>query len=195
MKYDPDKHHRRSIRLPGYDYSSSGAYFITICTHQRACLFGAVVDGEMQLNECGQIVRSYWLKLPNHHSHLHLDKFVIMPNHVHGILVLTDNPVGAGFDVKATSHSNQSLAKPAPTNASAHMKRHGIPEIIRGFTTFSARCINQHRKMIGVPVWPRNYYEHIVRNDESLRRLRQYIHNNPLSWQEDQLHPAVSSKW
>ena len=210
MKYDPQKHHRRSIRLQGYDYTSPGAYFITICTHQRQCLFGEIVDGEMQLNEFGIVARSHWMKLPQHHSHLQLDAFVVMPNHVHGILVLTDR-VGAGFDTGIGCTDTLS-AKPAPTDVSVSTKRHGIPEIIRGFKTFSARRINQMRKVgagfdtgIGCTntlsakpaptVWQRNYYEHIIRNDIALAHIQQYIDNNPRSWQQDQLHPNNPSKW
>jgi hypothetical protein len=109
--------------------------------------------------------------------------------------VLTDNPVGAGFDSNSVDHPAELSAKPAPTHRSAPTSHHGIPEIIRGFKTFSACCINQRRKIRGVPLWQRNYYEHIIRNDASLQLIRQYIHNNPLSWQEDQLHPACPSKW
>lgn len=195
MKYNPEKHHRRSLRLQGYDYSSAGMYFITICTDQRQCWFGEIAEGEMRLNEYGQIARSHWLKLPRYHPHLQLDAFVVMPNHIHGILALNDNSVGAGFDGNPLDHPDELSAKPAPTNLLAQASRHGIPEIIRGFKTFSARCFNQHRKMRGVPLWQRNYYEHIIRNDASLQLIRQYIHNNPLSWQEDQLNPDCPSKW
>ncbi|WP_199322582.1 transposase [Leptolyngbya sp. FACHB-321] len=100
MKYDPEKHHRRdakrrqrrTIRLQGYDYASAGLYFITICTHQRQCLLGEIVEGEMQLNDFGQVARSHWMSLPKYHSHLQLDAFVVMPNHVHGILALNEPP-------------------------------------------------------------------------------------------------------
>lgn len=167
MKYDPEKHHRKSIRLQGYDYTSAGMYFITLCSQQRECLFGEIVDGEMRLNEYGQIVRSYWLKLPNHHPRLQLDAFVVMPNHMHGILVLTDTPVGAGFGRNIMHHTDKSSAKPAPTPPasnviSAYAHRHGIPEMIRGFKTFSARSINQRREMTGVSVWQRNYYVRVA---------------------------------
>ncbi len=147
------------------------------------------------VSEYGQIVRSYWLKLPRYYSHLQLDAFVVMPNHIHGILVCADNSVGAGFDSDPVAHAAELSAKPAPTHLSAQTSRHGIPEMIRGFKTFSARCINQRRKMQGVPLWQRNYYEHIIRNDESLQLIRQYIDNNPLSWQEDEFHPDCLSKW
>ncbi|MDX2244986.1 MAG: transposase [Leptolyngbyaceae cyanobacterium bins.302] len=191
MKYNPNQHHRRSIRLKGYDYASSGAYFITICSHQRQCLFGEIVDGEMQLSKFGEIVRSYWLNLPKYHPRLQLDAFVVMPNHIHGILVLSDIPVGAGLDNQLVDLTNKSSAKPAPTNPTEPINHPGIPEIIRRFKTFSARRINQRRKMVGTPVWQRNYYDRIIRNDEALQAIRQYVHNNPLSWQEDQLHPDV----
>jgi len=170
----PTRHHRRSLRLKGYDYSQAGAYFVTICTRGRACLFGEIVEGEMRLNECGQAVAWTWHDLPNHVANAELDAFVVMPNHVHGIIVLTDAPVGAG-------------SEPAPTT----MKRHALPEIIRQFKAFSARRINQRRETTGLPLWQRNYYEHVIRNDESLRRIRQYIADNPARWALDRENPAA----
>lgn len=169
MGYNPDKHHRRSLRLPNHDYASTGLYFITACTYQRQCLFGEIRDSEMHLNELGHIVRSHWLRLPQYHRHLQLDAFVVMPNHIHGILILTN-------------------ADPAPTLEGGGRSRAGIGEIIRGFKTFSARRINQIRKVKGIPVWQRNYYEHIIRNKTAWQRICQYIQNNPASWQTDQLH-------
>lgn len=169
MKYDPDKHHRRSIRLQGYDYAQSGAYFITLCTWQRQRLFGEIVNNEMQLNNYGEIIQFHWDSLPKHHDYLELDEFIIMPNHVHGILVLTDNPTCK--------------------------KRHGLPEIIRGFKTFSARRINKIRRLSGVPVWQRGYYEHIIRQEKSLMAIREYIVKNPLSWEEDELYCDRPNAW
>jgi len=90
MKYDPDIHHRRSIRLKHYDYSQPGAYFVTIVTHQRQCLFGKNFNGKMQLNECGEITNQFWMEIPKHYPHASLDEFVIMPNHIHGIIILND---------------------------------------------------------------------------------------------------------
>ena len=170
---DPEKHRRRSLRLRDYDYSQAGAYFVTICTHNRTCLFGDIVDGEMRLNEDGRLAQSVWEALPKHYSHVELDAVVVMPNHVHGIIVLTATPVGAGF-------------KPAST-------RHGLPEIVRAFKTFSGRRINQSRSTPGTPVWQRNYYEHVIRNDAALNRLRQYIAENPARWAEDPENPARQS--
>jgi putative transposase len=173
MRYDSNKRHRRSIRLRDYDYAQAGAYFITICVHDRRCLFGDVVDGEMRLNELGLIVTECWGDLPNHYPHIELDIFVVMPNHVHGIVILKD---GLGVDVGAG-------LKPAPTN------RHALPEIIRGLKTFSSRRINQQRKTPGLPVWQRNYYEHIIRNQDDLDHTRQYILDNPAKWPEDEENP------
>jgi putative transposase len=160
-------HRRRSIRLANYDYSSAGAYFVTICTHKHACLFGENLGGLIRLSDYGSIVQEAWNSLPTHYSHVVLDAFVIMPNHIHGIIVLADGPVGAGF-------------KPAPTPGT----RHALPEIVRAFKTFSARRINDFRANRG-PVWQRNYYEHVVRNEATLNRIRQYIIDNPARWADD----------
>ena len=95
MDTNRNRHHRHSLRLKDFDYSQTGAYFLTLCTQKRACLFGDVVDGEMRLNDAGRVVEQCWLEIPNHFPRLDLDAFVVMPNHVHGILVITDGPVGA----------------------------------------------------------------------------------------------------
>ena len=173
MNYDPDKHHRRSIRLRGYDYEQAGAYFTTICIHDRRSMFGEVEHEQMRLNPYGHIVTECWCDLVKHYPNVELDAFVVMPNHVHGIIVLTDDDnVGAGL-------------KPAPTG------RHGLPEIVRAFKTFSARRINQMRNTPGVPVWQRNYYEHVIRNEEDLEDIRQYIVGNPAQWPEDVENPDL----
>jgi REP element-mobilizing transposase RayT len=174
MKYDPEKHHRRSIRLKGYDYSQQGAYFVTICTKNRACLFGEIQQGQMNLNDLGKVVNDTWGNLPNHYAYIELDTFVIMPNHIHGIILLSDilvGAIGAGL-------------KPAPTTATI-TKRQPLSEIIRALKTFSARRINAYRNTVGSPVWQRNYYEHIIRDEDSLDCIRQYIMDNPKNWQSD----------
>ncbi len=168
MSDNPDSHHRRSLRLKGYDYSQAGAYFVTICTHGKECLFGEVIGSEMEVNEIGQKVQAVWDGLPVHYPHVATDAFVVMPNHVHGVVV-----IGAGL-------------KPAPT------KRHGLFEIVRAFKTFSARRINESRETSGTPVWQRNYYEHVIRNDADYNRIAEYVANNPQRWTEDVLHPLFS---
>ncbi|MGJ3249220.1 MAG: hypothetical protein ACFE0I_24490 [Elainellaceae cyanobacterium] len=128
MNYDPAKHHRHSIRLKGFDYTTSGAYFITICTHHRECLFGEIVNGTMQLNPLGQIGQRHWLKLPNHYRHLSLDKFIIMPDHIHGILVLHDGDVGthvgAGLGNTFVVNADTVVSKPAPTELMGQSPSH-----------------------------------------------------------------------
>lgn len=177
MKYNPEIHHRRSIRLPGYDYSRAGSYFITICARNRECLFGEIVGGKMRLNGAGEIVESVWNGLPEHYPHVLLDAMVVMPNHVHAIIVLT--PVEAGL-------------KPAPTATTA--KRHGVPEIVRAWKTFSARRINGTRRTPDATIWQHNYWEHIVRNVSEMDRIREYIKNNPAQWELDKLHPGQSMR-
>ena len=142
-----------------------------------------IVDGEMRLNAFGEIVVRTWHDLPNHVANVQLDAFVVMPNHVHGIIVITDNSVvdsvGAGSEPAPTT------TKPAPTP-----KRHALPEIVRQLKTFSARRINQHRGTPGAPVWQRNYYERIIRDERTLGRIRAYIRNNPLKWELDRENSA-----
>ena len=178
---------RKSIRLKGYDYSGSGAYFATICVQKRKCIFGEIINKEMMLNDIGQIVQTVWDGLPDHYSHVRLDMCSIMPNHIHGIIILQDdNIVGADLNVGAGF-------KPAPTVKRGKNKRHGLPEIIRGFKTFSSRRINEYRDTKGRIVWQRNYYEHIVRNEKELDRIREYVINNPIQWESDKENPHLQS--
>ncbi len=174
MKYNAEIHHRRSIRLKGYDYSQNGAYFLTVCTHNRECLLGEITDGEMVLNEYGKIVDECWRGLPNHYQNMQLDYFVVMPNHFHGIIMI--NTVGAGL-------------KPAPTKT-----KHGLSEFIRALKTFSSKQINQIRNTPGISVWQRNYWEHIIRDEKSLENIRNYIINNPAQWEEDENNPLREMK-
>ncbi len=172
MNYDPNKHHRRSIRLKNYDYSQPGAYFITICTHNRQNLFGEIVDGEMILNEFGKIVYNEWLNTANIRPNIIVDEFIVMPNHLHGILIIVDNCRGTLQRAPAMERFGQ------PTSNS-------IPTIIRLFKSACTKQINIIRQSPANPVWQRNYYEHIIRNENELDRIREYIINNPLKWSFD----------
>jgi putative transposase len=159
---DSTNRHRRSIRLKDYDYTNAGAYFVTIVTHGRKCLFGEISGGVIRLNDAGHIVQDVWDKLPIHYAGVACDAFVVMPNHIHGIVVLNEvkratTDVGAGF-------------KPAPTDTRT---RRGLPEILRGFKTFSARQINAIRDAFGTAVWQRNYFEHVIGDENSLHRIRE----------------------
>ena len=173
---------RRSIRLRGFDYAQAGAYFVTICTRRSACVLGEVVAGEVRLSEAGRVVQTVWEGLPRHYPHVQLDAWIIMPNHVHGIVILTADPVGAGLKPAPTTPD-------APAPANVKRTRHGLPEIVRAFKTFSARRINAARGTQGTAFWQRNYYEHVIRNEAALDRIRQYIEDNPARWHEDPENP------
>lgn len=151
------------MRLAGYDHSQAGAYFVTVCTQDRACLFGEVVDGEMRLNPSGQAVASVWQALPEHYAHVQVDAFVVMPNHVHGVVVLA-------------------LDTPASP-------RHGLSEVVRGFKTFSARRANEFRKARGVAVWQRAFHDQVIRDAAILCQIRKYIAANPFEWPNESDHP------
>ncbi len=168
------EHHRRSIRLKGYDYSQPGAYFVTICTHKTHSLFGKIVNGEIQLNDLGKAVQSTWDDLVNHVDNIELGPFVIMPNHIHGIIQIIQ-PNGAG-------------SEPTPTTIKEQTP---LSEIVRQFKTFSAKRINKILKTNNKPVWQRNYYEHIIRDDKSFQMIGEYILANPVQWNNDRYYPGA----
>lgn len=164
MSYDPQKHHRRSIRLPGYDYAQPGAYFVTICTKDRRSLFGVIANQAVLLSPIGHIVEQCWLALPNHFPHLSLDAFVIMPDHLHGILVLSGNTVSA---------------QPMPHEPPRGTQPNSLSAIIQNFKSVATRRVNQARHTPGATLWHRNYYERIARDSDALFFIRRYIRNNP----------------
>ncbi|MDT7973589.1 MAG: transposase [Armatimonadota bacterium] len=178
MRYDPDRHHRRSIRLRGYDYRQPGAYFVTIVTQDRACLFGEVVGEEMHLNELGKIVWEEWFRSAEIRQEIELlpDEFVAMPNHVHGIVWIVEFPVGA--------HGRAPLH-----HAPLQRLPRSLASFIAGFKSATTKRINALRGTPSAPVWQRNYYEHIIRDEKSLNRIRQYIAENPLRWHLDAENP------
>ncbi len=157
---------RRRLRLPWFDYSSHGTYFITVCTHAKQPLLGVVREARMVENPVGCAVRTTWDHLPTRFPEVELDAFVVMPNHVHGIVVLRrDSPIRLGSGTKSGS----------PT----------LGEVVGAFKSLSARAANRELKRQG-PVWQRGYYEHIVRDEDDLNRIRRYIDTNPLFWEKDQ---------
>ncbi|WP_306547897.1 transposase [Desulfobulbus sp.] len=178
MVYNPDMHHRRSIRVKGYDYSSAGAYFVTLCTHNRQCLFGEIVGGEMCLNAMGKIVAEEWVKTGLIRQENELDAWVVMPNHLHGIVMVLDQ--GA----------RRAPLQPNATNRRGERAPKSLGALIAGFKSAATKRINQMRQTPGPPIWQRNYWEHIVRNEKDLHEIRQYICNNPMSWAMDTLFVA-----
>jgi putative transposase len=155
----------------------AGAYFVTICTENKNCLLGEVVNGEAALSREGKIVGEEWLKTTEVRPYVSLDLFVVMPNHFHGILFIDKEAEGG-------------TARCAPTIRQFRMMiSESLPSIIRGFKSAVTRRINILRYVPGAPVWQRNYYEHVIRDEPSLKRIREYIVNNPLSWELDRENP------
>jgi REP element-mobilizing transposase RayT len=198
-KYNPNIHHRRSIRLKGYDYSQAGAYFITICCENRMNRFGDITvgatladaqnsDAKMVLNEYGQIAHTEWIKLTERFTNFELDVFQIMPNHMHGIIVL--NNVGATLAVAQNDNAQNEIkhdddiragASPAPT----------VSDIVGAYKSLVANgCLNIYKsknEMMG-KLWQRNYHEHIIRNEQSYQTISNYIINNPAKWNDDKFY-------
>ena len=183
MQYDPKKHHRRSIRLHGYDYTRPGAYFITICVQAHECILGHIANGEMHLNDLGEIVRDEWLRAGTVRNEIVLDEFVIMPNHVHGIVFIRES----GFDpVGATRRVAPTWV--IPTSANGPMSG-SIGAIMGQFKSIATKRINAIRGLPGVSVWQRDFNDHIIRNDGELNRIRHYITQNPARWKWDSKNP------
>jgi len=180
IKDEFNKYGRRSIRLPEYDYSCAGEYFVTICVHGRECLLGDIENECMVLNDYGHCVDCYWKELPSHYNHLHLGEWVVMPNHVHGILNITD-----GADVGAI-HESPMKELPLITKRRKML----LSKIIGRFKMNTGKQINIMRNTPGAPLWQRNYYEHIIRDAKSYTEIENYIRNNPLNWLRDQHNPV-----
>lgn len=183
-EYNPEKHHRRSIRLKEFDYKQSGAYFVTICTQNRKCLFGKAADGGIQLSDSGRTVQRTWQELPSRFSNISLDAFVVMPNHIHGIIQATAQSIAPS----EAQDKNQGAINRAPT----------LGEIVRAYKASSTRLIRSTANANFA--WQRNYYEHVIRDEDSLNRIRRYILENPERWAIDRenLHatnPEPEDAW
>ncbi len=178
MKYNPEKHRRRSIRVQGYDYSQPGWYFVTIVTHDRQNLFGRIENGKMILNDGGKIVRKCWLEIPDHYPNVNLDEFIVMPNHIHGIIDIAgvQNFVGVQ-NFEPLQRRRNKYQKIIPKSIGA---------ITRGFKIGVTKWFRQNTDIH--TVWQRNYWEHIIRNDTELYRIRNYIITNPQNWHKDRYH-------
>lgn len=166
MPYDPTRHHRRSIRLRGYDYAQAGVYFVTLVTKHRARLFGDVVGGEMRLSPAGAVVERCWADISSHFPHVALDAFQVMPDHLHGVLVFT--------------RSAQSSPRTEPVDDRPRGTSMTVGAVVRGFKVGVTKWMRANTNVRHV--WHRNYWEHIVRDDGALSRIRWYIRNNPAQW-------------
>ena len=187
VKYNSKKHHRQSLRLKGYDYTQSGAYYVTICTQKRSCLLGTVKDGEMVLNEAGQMIKSVWDELPEKCSGIEIDQYIIMPNHMHGIIFIVGAPLVGALSVGSRMGvKDRAGTRPAPTSSLGY-----VVGIFKSISTHQY-AINVHTNNwpeFSGKLWQRNYYERIIRNDDELYRIREYIQNNPRQWDDDDYNP------
>jgi putative transposase len=178
-----NKHGRRSTRLKDYDYSREGAYFITICAQNRKSFFGEIIEGEMLLNDAGSMIREWWLRLSDKCQLVETDEYVIMPNHLHGIVLI----VGADQRVR-----------PPKNNEGEHVGsplRPSLSQVIQWFKTMTTNDYIKGVKNKGWPafegrLWQRNYYDHIIRNESELNQIRRYIIDNPEAWELDKYHPS-----
>jgi len=209
MTYDPVRHNRQSIRLPEHDYRSPGAYFVTVCAAHRRCLFGAVTDGQMIPNDCGIIVAEEWRRTEMVRDRAVVDTFVVMPNHTHGVIIITDPPnddPDTNSDRQPSSASDNDAENDRGSRGSSAMNPYyhddeppnrtfggaiagSLSTIMRQFKSMVTKRINRRRDTPGASVWQRNFYERVVRTRSELERIRTYIRRNPAQWDEDRVHP------
>jgi len=186
IKFDPEKHHRRSIRLPGYDYTSEGAYYITIVTYHRDCLFGEIINketpqgGDVFLNDLGKIADECWRAIPDHFRFVELGAHVVMPNHVHGIIMIRNDE---SMTVGATHASPLRIPNSHPHGAPSR----SLGAIVGSFKSAVTKRIGRAHNATGI--WQRNYYEHIIRDEKDLQNKTDYIDANPILWDEDENNP------
>jgi putative transposase len=176
MTNAPPYPQRRALRLPTFDYAQAGAYFITLCTHRRLPLLGAIREGVVTLSAAGTIVEAEWVRTPTLRPHVTLDAYVIMPNHVHGIFFLPERTTANRSE--GVEARRQSFASPS----------HTIGAIVRGVKGASTSRIRKLGTRVDVQIWQREYYDHVIRNERDLDRIREYIQNNPLKWELDRYY-------
>ena len=177
MPYDQALFHRRSIRLPGYDYSQPGAYFVTIVTFNREKRFGTIKNNEVSLNSQGILVGSALLSLPQKFHFLQLDTWIVMPDHIHAILTISDHD---STNLAADPEANFTIIRGAASQS--------LASVIQSYKSITTRKINSVLDTRRSQVWHRNYYEHVIRNENELDKIREYIENNPF-------HPDEEDVW
>ena len=161
---------RKANRLEGYDYSRAGCYFVTICVQDKQSLFGEIIQDGMVLNQAGEIANTRWQWLSERYDYVELDEYVVMPNHFHGILII---------------QPRRDRSRPVPTDV---LKIKSLSELIGAFKTTSSKRIREDG--LACFKWQRSFYDHVIRDDEDLKRVREYIQNNPLKWVLDEYNPA-----
>jgi REP element-mobilizing transposase RayT len=223
VPYDPETHHRRSIRLPEYDYAQAGAYFVTICVQQAEMLLGEVRDGVMVLNDWGRLVDDFWADVVGHFEDVAVDCHVTMPNHVHAVIVLVDRRERPPRWDGATSGAGVQGGETPPLRNGPHPRRgevssplsaadggdtpgggaeggktpppRDLAHVVAYYKYQTTRQINLLRCTPGVRLWQRSYWEHVIRNEADFARIREYVAANPSLWGEDTLRPDAAATW
>ncbi len=175
--------HRKPLRLPEYDYSQPGAYFVTICTKGRECSLGYIQGEEMRFSLYGEIAAQGWDFTSNHFQRLELDWWVVMPNHVHALIVIQDSSKGSVLQ-PTPAVSIEATNLPIPPQSL-------LAKVVAHYKYHTTKKINLARNLSGERFWQRNYYEHVVRSHESMQKIQEYILANPMRWNEDQLNPSA----
>ena len=188
---------RNSLRLKGYDYTQSGAYFVTIVTHQRECLFGEIVDDEMLLNDAGKIVKWEWERLPKQFGFIELGTYQIMPNHIHAIIVLRNTVGATRLDLSSTSPQNNNLVtnenlpdnqKGSPLHPKGPLPK-SLGTIIGQFKSRVTKRIHKNDEFSPEKIWQRGFHDRIIRNEDEWSRIYLYIESNPINWHKDHDNP------
>ena len=176
---------RQSIRLQEFDYAQSGAYFVTVVCHKRMNLFGEISDGELNLNRAGEIVEQTWLEIPKHFPNVNSDIFVIMPNHVHGIIEIVND-----IPVRARHASPQRFNNEKPQSKRHNgVKPQSVGAIIGSFKSAVTKKLHGTKIINKEKIWQRNYYEHVIRDEDDYQQIADYIETNPLNWEYDRDNP------
>lgn len=179
MKFDPEIRHRRSIRLANYDYSKAGFYFVTLCTYQKQYLFGEIINDEMQLNQIGKVVKQEWLRSATIRKEVELDEWIVMPNHLHGIIIINNIYEEKMYEYQS-AHSNQGASL-----APLHRKPKSLSSFMAGFKSAVTKKVRLMCEISDFVVWQRSFYESIIKDDIHLDNARLYIQNNPFNWHQD----------
>ena len=193
-KFDPQKHHRHSIRLRGYDYSQVGAYYVTIVAQDRECLFGEIIDKGMYLSKSGEIVLKWWNEIPIHFPNVETGAFVIMPNHTHGNIFIIEDHTGEVLSPRDIENNNYLGANNKNTNNQGRetlpLRKPTLGQIVAYFKYQSTKELNKIETDKAITnFWQRNYYEHVIRNEKELKQKTDYILDNPSRWDEDEENP------
>ncbi len=188
MKYNPDIHHRKSIRLKEYDYSKNGIYFITICTHNRENLFGEIIDGKMIINDAGKMVEKEILKTNEIRENIKIEEYIIMPNHIHFLIEIVEVLLLAHPNItKNNSINNKTDIEERICQQQTHtMQSNTIGSIVNHIKSKITKWYRQNTDIYCV--WQRNYYENIIKNEEMYQKVSEYIKNNPQKWTDDKYY-------